>query len=620
MISLENSVPPESCRDVEEDIEDTVPPEPELHVEFPLISKEAPPRHPPVACPPDVAFLSASEAQWVALQLHGIPATSDGHINAATSLGLEATQTGPTQMLLPALRPLTKPPSNQSANSAATLLQSSHAMSGVASVPKLLLTQYSEVPSGTTAADPLGEVLDWLGRADLSTKDRYDLPADFASLPFLGEDDLNPARRSQDLQRGLTSESMELLADMDEAGSGPARAQPPRTWPVKPPQATLDPHLNGQCPRMALCDGRGRGQGTMQTSVGMRSEEEDEWFFRQQRTGTVGRLAIYAAGENPQEDVLLRGGFNRPLVVAAVRDGGTASRAGVKAGDRLVSINGKKDFSGLSADAVREMMQSPLMLVFLGFVGKLQAEVRLTCSERICGLSHRTEVVRGFADAPVQVCEEKVFDPSVASLFLVVDLEVSPVEYPDLQSSPMFELGRYEATDLVHKAMQKNKAPTYTGDPPAISAFLEQPAPAGDTLTHVSELGRENPERDSMTNAPEKPGGDAGAVDDGTQGQVLDLDGSLHLTRPAQEQDKERLQSQGGNPLALAHAQMPWEIAPAVPVLTGSLSPRQESHPLRSPRSRVGSRELGRAPMPSERAMKALPCLERAVCIQHCFA
>ena len=52
--------------------------------------------------------------------------------------------------------------------------------------------------------------------------------------------------------------------------------------------------------------------------------------------------------------------------------------AGVKAGDRLVSINGKKDFCGGSSDAVREMLVPPLMLVFTGFVGKLHAEVRCT--------------------------------------------------------------------------------------------------------------------------------------------------------------------------------------------------------------------------------------------------
>jgi len=106
--------------------------------------------------------------------------------------------------------------------------------------------------------------------------------------------------------------------------------------------------------------------------------------------------------------------------------------------------------------------------VFLGFVGKLQAEVRLTCTDRVCGLSSRHSVAKGYTDAPVQVCEERVFNAGIASLFLAIEdhsrqlaiKEPSPLilnreESGNAANIPMFELQRGEAHDLVRSVLQR---------------------------------------------------------------------------------------------------------------------------------------------------------------------
>merc|ERR1712087_355996 len=173
----------------------------------------------------------------------------------------------------------------------------------------------------------------------------------------------------------------------------------------------------------------------------------------------------YHAGDNPREDVVLRGGGRRHIVVAGIREGGQAARVGVRAGDRLVSIDGKKDFLGQSADDVRERLEAPAVLVFLGFVGKLQAEVRLTCQDHVCGISTRQEVVKGSSDAPLTLCEERVINAGFASLFLTVADKDQPDHETDadgkvqpVQQLPMFELQHKEAHSLVKRALRRLEA------------------------------------------------------------------------------------------------------------------------------------------------------------------
>mmetsp|Transcript_79067 Transcript_79067/g.206234 ORF Transcript_79067/g.206234 Transcript_79067/m.206234 type:complete len:574 (+) Transcript_79067:127-1848(+) len=185
--------------------------------------------------------------------------------------------------------------------------------------------------------------------------------------------------------------------------------------------------------------------------------EEEEWDTRQQQTGAAGRLVVYDVGDRPREDLTLRGGgAHHRIMVAAVTDGGKAAAAGVKAGDVLVSINGFKEFKGQSADAVHVTLRAPLTLVFLGFVGKLQAEVRLTNADHVCGISYRREVLRGSFEAPVQVCEESIFNAGLASLFLTVSHPAGDAaSNRDAAHQPLFELQNNEAKGLIRRALRR---------------------------------------------------------------------------------------------------------------------------------------------------------------------
>lgn len=187
-------------------------------------------------------------------------------------------------------------------------------------------------------------------------------------------------------------------------------------------------------------------------SIGVENED-DEWEARLKQTGAAGRLVIYELGEEPRDDILLRGGSGRRIVVTAVNESGRADRAGVKAGDTLVSINGKKDFIESSADVVHASLKAPVLLVFMGFVGKLQAEVRLNYAETVAGMSLQDNVLAS-RRSDVRLYEEVVFQPSAnAPLFLTTEVQAQqtpsnnvagmprPVVVPDtddaqLQSEP----------------------------------------------------------------------------------------------------------------------------------------------------------------------------------------
>eukprot|EP00440_Ansanella_granifera_P068884 gb/GFBE01074728.1/.p1 GENE.gb/GFBE01074728.1/~~gb/GFBE01074728.1/.p1 ORF type:complete len:498 (+),score=87.12 gb/GFBE01074728.1/:1-1494(+) len=108
------------------------------------------------------------------------------------------------------------------------------------------------------------------------------------------------------------------------------------------------------------------------------ANEEEEWLERKRVTGVIGRMVQYQHGEIPAKDVigLHRTSQNR-LMVTAVRADGPASRAGVVAGDQLISIDGEKIWEYYPAKAVLTGVKGPVTLIFLGFSGKLQAEVRV---------------------------------------------------------------------------------------------------------------------------------------------------------------------------------------------------------------------------------------------------
>lgn len=217
-------------------------------------------------------------------------------------------------------------------------------------------------------------------------------------------------------------------------------------------------------------------------------EEEEEWETRQRTSGTVGRLVMYQKGDHPKDDIVLRGGGGgRHIVVAGVRENGQASRTGVRAGDRLVSIDGRKEFLGLPADMVRERLEAPTVLVFLGFVGKLQAEVRLTTPSAICGISTRQEVLKGTFRRPLQLEEERVLNAGFASMFLTVDqrtddfqrMQKAKAVVPDRQPS-LFELRRPEAVGLVKRALKRvevNEGPAACGHCVGYASAIDESAP-----------------------------------------------------------------------------------------------------------------------------------------------
>uniref|UniRef100_A0A7S1AJU8 PDZ domain-containing protein n=1 Tax=Noctiluca scintillans TaxID=2966 RepID=A0A7S1AJU8_NOCSC len=145
-----------------------------------------------------------------------------------------------------------------------------------------------------------------------------------------------------------------------------------------------------------------------QENSGESSEDECRWERRRLQTGVAARIVIYAEGVSPQEDMAFRDGANGRIVVAGVRRMGLAWLAGVSVKDVLVSIDGKKDFLGMSAKEVYDRLTSPCTLVLLGFVGKLMAEVRLSPFNDGCGLSW--EEVAEWENA--ELMDEVVFQPS----------------------------------------------------------------------------------------------------------------------------------------------------------------------------------------------------------------
>jgi len=149
-------------------------------------------------------------------------------------------------------------------------------------------------------------------------------------------------------------------------------------------------------------------------------EQTALWDQRQQRTGAIARLVVYDKGQSPKKDMHLRGGGRHHIILVGCCEGGQAARAGVKVGDRLVSIDGKKDLLGLSAQAVHEQLEAPVLLVFLGFVGKLDAEVRLRAKDEVCGISSRQQTIQGSDGDLLELCEERVLNVGRAPLFLVV--------------------------------------------------------------------------------------------------------------------------------------------------------------------------------------------------------
>jgi hypothetical protein len=116
-------------------------------------------------------------------------------------------------------------------------------------------------------------------------------------------------------------------------------------------------------------------------------ESDDEFWDRHRKTGAIARLVTYSVGESPQDDILgLACTKTGRIMVTSLKKDGPAMRADVKSGDLLGSVNGLCPPVGTSAKSVRASLRSPATLVFMGFVGKLQAEVRVKYPTVRCGM------------------------------------------------------------------------------------------------------------------------------------------------------------------------------------------------------------------------------------------
>lgn len=178
-------------------------------------------------------------------------------------------------------------------------------------------------------------------------------------------------------------------------------------------------------------------------------EEEEDWELHRQKTGLVAKLVLYDSSERLLADFQLRPGIRKSgAVVLKVVPGGPCDRAGVRAGDRLVSVNGRQDpnFQNLKID------EGPTKLIFMGTAGKITTEVRLVSgdsSSLSTGFTLLSDKVWGGAKTKFLFQEERVFVPSLASLALGVQDEPS-------RTPQMFSLERTEAAHLLRCA--KNEA------------------------------------------------------------------------------------------------------------------------------------------------------------------
>lgn len=213
--------------------------------------------------------------------------------------------------------------------------------------------------------------------------------------------------------------------------------------------------------------------------------EEEEWLERKRVTGVIGRLVQYQAGEVPAKDVL---GLSRTchgrLMVTAVRGDGPAARAGVIAGDQLISIDGEKIWEYYPAKAVLSGVRGPATLIFLGFSGKLQAEVRVkqpdeprlglpaqvSVSSKVLQKSKRdddrrrrwVEAQKPQAPPSLHLLDPVVFEQSSSSSLLIAteakqesraDAEAEPLPQPRSQLG-VYELHQQDAREILYQALR----------------------------------------------------------------------------------------------------------------------------------------------------------------------
>lgn len=215
--------------------------------------------------------------------------------------------------------------------------------------------------------------------------------------------------------------------------------------------------------------------------------DEEEWLERKRLTGAVGRLVRYKEGHLPANDIkglcLTRQGR---IMVTALQPDGPAARAGVTAGDQLASIDGKRFTVTRPANAMLAHLEGPVTLVFLGFAGKLQAEVRVRQPDQpSCGMPASADmVIQGFSGKGFRLAEAVIFEQQVESLFIATgstrEDSLTPMMHPlaqeelpssgspaeggqDLETNAneaLFELQREDARRVLKRAMKNNVSKT----------------------------------------------------------------------------------------------------------------------------------------------------------------
>lgn len=266
------------------------------------------------------------------------------------------------------------------------------------------------------------------------------------------------------------SEADESMVPSDEE----CRTMPPQyvmTQPAFEPSVPARPAMPSMGDEDLLLqrESHGSAPDVIPLELQARENEDAEWLKRKKLTGAICRLVKYQDNKKPSEDILgLYFTRHRRLMVTALCMSGIAAKAGVKTGDQLVSIDGWKEFQGLTAEAIRIGIKAPVTLVFLGFAGKLEAEVRVRQpAQPRCGLPAATDVAivsRGFGSGSgsgsVQFCEAVVFRPATSLLLVVpsspaLTLEEIHVPQPR-QESHVYELHRDDARRLMNRALRSN--------------------------------------------------------------------------------------------------------------------------------------------------------------------
>jgi len=183
-------------------------------------------------------------------------------------------------------------------------------------------------------------------------------------------------------------------------------------------------------------------------------QEEEEWLARKRLTGAVGRLVRYKEDEKPSDDVLgLRLTRHGRIMVTALQQDGNAARCGVSTGDQLASINGRRVYAAGSANAILANVRPPVTLVFLGFAGKLQAEVRVRQPDQPkCGMNPATEIVYHNRTVlpPMRLTEAIVFQQRHSSSIFIATTSHNELGEP----LGLYELQRDDARRMLKRALR----------------------------------------------------------------------------------------------------------------------------------------------------------------------